>query len=117
MVPERDRPGQVASACAAPTSSASVMRVLRSVLRPLRTRSEANSRQPVASRARPTTYRLLLSPSIQSLKGRITNSGSVPTITSRIIRRAGGTGVGVVPWIRSPIPRKNSRIISRISGQ
>ena len=42
---------------------------------------------------------------------------SVPTITNRIIRRAGGTGVGVVPWIRSLIPRKNSWIISQISGQ
>ena len=117
VVPERDKPGQVASAWAAPTSRVSVRRALRSFLRPFRTRSEANSRQPVTSRAPPTTYRLLLSPSIQSLKGRITNRGRVPTITSRIIRRAGGTGVGVVPWTRSPMPRKNSRIMSRISGQ
>ena len=117
VVPERDSPGQVASACAAPTISASVIRALCSFLRPFRTRSEANSRQPVTISAPPTTYRLLLRLSIQSLIPKIANKGSVPTITNRIIRRAGGTGVGVVPWIRSLIPRKNSWIISQISGQ
>ena len=32
-----------------------------------------------------------------SLTGKITNNGNVPKITSRIMRLAGGTGVGVVP--------------------
>ena len=117
VVPEREMPGQVATACATPTSRTSSMVAFRSVLRPFRTRSLAYSRQPVNSSAAPTNSRLSDRPSMVSLMGRMANSGSVPTMISRISRRAGGTGAGVVPWIRSPTPRKNSTIISRISPQ
>ena len=66
-----------------------------SVLRPFFTRSLANSRQPVTSRAPATKYILLANPSTRSWTGSTKNRGSVPTMMSRISRRAGGTGLGV----------------------
>ena len=80
------------------------MVALRSVLRPLRTRSHRNSRMPVTIRAaaHEAPY-CLLRPSHQSLRmGSTANSGSVPTMISRISRRAGGTGDGVERCARSP---------------
>ena len=57
------------------------------------------------------------SPSMKSLTGSTTNRGSVPTMMSRISRRAGGMGVGVVPRARSRTPQISSAIISRMSCQ
>ena len=63
VVPEREMPGQVAMAWATPTSSTSSMVAVFSVLRPFFTRSLANSRQPVTSRAQLTKTGLLPSAS------------------------------------------------------
>ena len=117
VVPEREMPGQVAMAWATPTSSTSSMVAVFSVLRPFFTRSLANSRKPVTMRAPATKYILSARPSTRSFTGRTMSSGSVPTMMSRISRRAGGTGVGVVRWTKSLTPRKNSRTMSRMSLQ
>ena len=117
VVPEREMPGQVATAWATPTSRTSTMVALFSVLRPFFTRSLANSRQPVTSSAVATKYMLSARPSTRSLMGSTTSSGRVPTMISRIIRRAGGTGVGVEPRARSRTPQKNSTTMSRTSSQ
>ena len=55
VVPERERPGQVAKAWEMPTMRASVIRALRSFFRPFLTRSLKNSRKPVRIRAAATT--------------------------------------------------------------
>ena len=117
VVPEREIPGQVAMACPTPTSSTSRMVADFSVLRPFLTRSLANSRKPVTIRAPATKYILSARPSTKSFTGRTMNSGSVPTMMSKIRRRAGGTGVGVVRCARSLTPRKNSRTMPRMSAQ
>ena len=117
VVPEREMPGQVAMACPTPTSSTSSKVALFSVLRPFFTRSLAYSSTPVTIRAPATKYILSARPSTRSFTGSTTNSGNVPTMISRINRRAGGTGVGVEWWAKSLTPRKNSRTMSRMSSQ
>ena len=112
VMPERDTPGQSATACPRPTTSASASLAVFSVLRPRRTRSLTKRRQPVKSSAPPMKYILSPRPSKKRRNGTMANSGSVPMMTSNIMRRAGGTVFGVVRWIRSPIPMKNSTIIS-----
>ena len=116
-MPLREMPGMVARAWPTPTSRASTSVALRSVLWPRRTRSQANSRKPVTTRAMPMNT--MLSPRACTFlwMGKMANRGSVPTMISNIIRRAGGTGVGVVPWTMSPTPRKNSCTISTTSPQ
>ena len=96
MVPDREIPGQVATACPTPTSRASSIVADFSVFRPRRTRSLAKSRQPVASSAKATKYMLSPRDSMVSLIGSTAKRGRVPTMISRIIRRAGGTRLGVV---------------------
>ena len=117
VMPDREMPGHVAMACPAPTISTSAKVALFSVFLPLRMRSQPKSSAPVTSSAIPTKMVLLYSASTMWRKGRMTNSGSVPTMMSRISRRAGGTERGTVPWATSPIMRKNSRTISRMSSQ
>ena len=116
-MPDRDTPGSVASAWPMPPNSASSHVALRSVLRPFRTPSHTNSSSPVKISAPPTKNILSLRPCTALRMGSTANSGSVPTMMSRINRRAGGTGVGVVRCTRSPMPRNSSTTMSQISCQ
>ena len=112
VMPERETPGQSAMACPMPTTSASLSLAVFSVLPPRRTRSLTKRSTPVKRSAPPIKYILSLRPSKKRRNGTMTKSGSVPTMTSNIMRRAGGTTLGVVWWTRSPTPAKNSTIIS-----
>ena len=67
--------------------------------------------------AAPTKYMLSPSPCTALRMGSTANSGSVPIMISRISRRAGGTGVGVVRCAKSRMPRKNSTTMSLMSLQ
>ena len=119
VVPERDRPGTVAMPCATPTSSASVTRAVRSVLRPFAIRSEKNSRKPVTMRAQAMNAGWALRASSLSLIGNTSTSGSVPRMTSITSRRAAGGSVSRPPRrVKSAArPRKNSTTIETISCQ
>ena len=68
-------------------------------------------------RAAPMNTILLLSSCTLSFTGSTANSGSVPTMMSRIRRRAGGTGVGVLWRAMSRTPKTSSRTMSLISLQ
>ena len=89
VVPDRDRPGTTATACAQPTRSASSIVDDRAVLRPWAMRSEKKRMQPVASRAKPMKRVLPYRPSTLSLMGRITKSGRVARTIMTIIRPSG----------------------------
>ena len=117
VMPDREMPGTVAMAWPTPTATASSSDAVRSFFLPFFTRSLANSRKPVTTSAPPMNSMLLDSPSTLSLMGSTANSGSVPRMISKISLRAGGRGLGVDRWARSPIPRKNSAIMSLMSCQ
>ena len=117
VMPDREMPGTVATAWLTPTATASSSDAVRSFFLPFFTRSLANNRKPVTIRAPPMNSMLLLRPRTLSLMGSTANSGRVPRMISRISRRAGGRGLGVDRWARSPMPRKNSAIMSLMSFQ